>query len=126
MRTGKYLLPLLLAAATTLCAADKAPLRMGAYYGSIPAKIDFDRRDGYPLHYGVWAGNLYLYKQKKEIQEWVGEMKTKMIKEALSDAKAYAKEHGYRYFAVDNMHFQVLHTENRVELYFDGNAVAWK
>jgi len=101
-------------------------VRMGAYIGQLPAKIDFDRRDGYPLHYGTWAGNVYLYKQNKEVQEWVGEMKTKMIKEALSASKSYAESNGYRYFAVDNIHFQVVHTDNAIELYFDGNVVVWK
>ncbi|WP_457596680.1 hypothetical protein [Hydrogenimonas sp.] len=102
------------------------PLRMGAYYGALPAQIDFDDRDGYPLHYGTWAGNVYLYKKKQEVNEWVGEMKTTMIKEALADAKAYAQKNGYKYFAVDQMRFQVVHTDNVVELYFDGNAVVWK
>jgi hypothetical protein len=111
-------------AATMAMAGDV--YRMGAYYGPLPAQIDFDKRDGYPLHYGTWAGNVYLYKQKQEVNEWVGEMKSKMIKEALSDAKAYAKKNGFKYFAVDNMRFQVVHTENVVELYFDGNAVVWK
>ncbi|OQX72488.1 MAG: hypothetical protein B6D59_08330 [Campylobacteraceae bacterium 4484_4] len=101
-------------------------VRMGAYIGQLPAKIDFGRRDGYPLHYGTWAGNVYLYKQNKEVQEWVGEMKTKMIKEALSASKSYAESNGYRYFAVDNIHFQVVHTDNAIELYFDGNVVVWK
>ncbi|WP_456451510.1 hypothetical protein [Hydrogenimonas sp.] len=113
-----------LLAATMAMAGE--PLRMGAYYGPVPAKIAFDDRDGYPLHYATWAGNVYLYKQNKEVNEWVNETKTTMIKEALADAKAYAKKNGYKYFAVDNMRFQVVHTENVVELYFDGNAVVWK
>jgi hypothetical protein len=115
--------------ALILCTAALAAgevYRMGAYFGPLPAKIDFDKRDGYPLHYATWAGNVYLYKQDKEINEWVGENKTRMIKEALSDAKAYAEKNGYRYFAVDNMRFQVVHTENVVELYFDSNVVVWK
>ena len=116
---------LALALTATFAMSDDV-FRMGAYYGSLPAQVDFDKRDGYPLHYGTWAGNVYLYKQKQEVNEWVGEMKTKMIKEALSDAQAYARKNGYKYFAVDNMRFQVVHTENVVELYFDGNAVVWK
>ena len=126
MKRVRWTLPLLIAAAVTATAGKKEAIRMGAYFGSIPAKIDFDRRDGYPLHFGTWAGNLYLYKQKQEIQEWVGETKSKIIKEALAAARKFAEENGYRYYAVDNMHFQVLHTENRIELYFDGNAVVWK
>ena len=101
-------------------------LRMGAYYGPLPAPVDFERRDGYPLHYATWAGNLYLAKRQMDVDEWVGKMKTKMIKEALADAKAYAKKNGYTYYAVDNMRFQVVHTQEMVELYFDGNAVVWK
>lgn len=126
MSTMRWMVPLLMVAAVTATAGKKEALRMGAYFGSIPANIDFDKRDGYPLHYGTWAGNVYLFKQKQEIQEWVGETKSQIIKEALAAAKKFAEENGYRYFAVDNMHFQVVHTDNRIELYFDGNAVAWK
>ncbi len=102
------------------------PVQMGGYIGSIPANIDFDRRDGYPIHYGMWAGHVYLFKNKIDIADWVGDAKTKMIKEGLKTAKTYAKKRGYKYFAVDNIRFQVVEAENRVELYFDGNVVVWK
>ncbi len=99
---------------------------MGAFIGQLPANIDLSRRNGFPLSYGTWAGNLYLYKNKLEIQEWINKQKIDMIKAALNEAKEYAKSQDHKYFAIDNITFQIIHTENKVELFFDCNIIAWR
>jgi len=107
-------------------AKDLEPIQMGAFIGQLPLKVDRSKSNGYPLHYGTWAGNLFLYKKKLEIQEWVNQNKTTMIKAALKEAKKYAQSNTYKYFAIDNITFQIIQTKNQAELFFDCNIIAWK
>jgi len=115
-----------LTSAVSANAKDFVPIQMGAFIGQLPLKVDRSKSNGYPEHFGAWAGNLYLYKHKLEIQEWVNKNKTSMIKAALKNAKEYAKSNAYKYFAIDNITFQIIHTENKAELFFDCNIIAWK
>jgi len=124
--TTVLVLLVIIGSPATSVAKSPEPIQMGAYIGTIPNNIDLSRRNGYPIHYGTWAGNLYLYKNKLEIQEWVNTNKGNMIKKALNSAKVYAKSEGYKYFAIDNITFQIIHTDNQAELFFDCNIIAWK
>lgn len=101
------------------------PISVGAYFGSAPISADFTGRNHYPQSYAMWAGVVWLYKNKKDASDWVLETKAGMINRAMNEAKELALKNGNRYYAVENMHFQVVHTENVVTLYLDCNVIAW-
>jgi hypothetical protein len=114
-----------LAVPRCILADSDRPVQMGSYIGALPLNIPLAKRNGFPMHYGTWAGNLYLYQNKLEIQQWVFNQKQSMIKAALGDAKEYAIKNKFKFYAVDNITFQVLHTESKAELFMDCNIIVW-
>lgn len=73
----------------------------------------------------MWAGIVWLYKNKKDASDWVLETKAGMINRAMNEAKELSIKNGNLYYAVENMQFQVVHTENFVTVYLDCNVIAW-
>lgn len=123
---------LILAFVATTCFAQGAPgtiqnnpIRAGAFYGTLPFQININSREGYPTFYSASAGSLYLRNKKISELDWVGNEKTNMIKAALKEAKDYATKNNDKYYAVDNMHFQIVSDQNKVSIYFDCNVIAW-
>lgn len=109
----------------TVAVASEAK-HMGAYLGSIPIEISFSNRNGYPLHYGTWTTNMFLYKNKIEFQTWIDNEKNKLVNKALTNAKKYAETKGYKFFAIDHINYHIIHNETKIELYIDCNLIVWQ
>lgn len=106
-------------------AGNSEPVQRGAFLGQLPINIDRSKSNGFPQNFVSWAGNAYLFDKKIKVNTWVSQEKDSMIFLGLKRAKEYAKSEGYKYFAIDNITFQVVHTDSKVELFFDCNVIAW-
>ena len=114
---------ILLGAALAVCLFAGEPVQYGAYYGDL--KISIKNYSNYPSSNASSAGNLYLYKQKKNDVDYIVETKNSHIKAGLSEAKEYAKKNKNKYFAIDNVTHQVIATENKVIVLTNYNVLSF-
>ncbi len=115
----KILFIMLLAA--TLFAAE--PLQYGAYYGDI--KVKMKDYNSYPGNNASSAGNVYLFKQKKNDIDYIFESKQSHINAGLKEAKELAIKNKNRYFAIDNVNHEVIITDNQVYVLTNYNVLSF-
>jgi len=108
-------------AASCLFAGE--PQQYGAYYGDIKVKVN--NYNSYAENDVSSAGNLYLYKQKKDTVNYIYETKVKHITSGLKTAKKFAIKKGSKYFAIDNVTHQVIITDNQVVVMTHYNVLAF-
>jgi len=99
------------------------PLQYGAYYGNIKEKIS--NYNSYTENDVSSAGNVYLYKQKKETVNYIYETKIQHITSGLKAAKEFAILKKLKYFAIDNVTHQVVISENKVVVMTNYNVLAF-
>jgi len=99
------------------------PLQYGAYYGNIKENIKI--YSSYTENDVSSAGNLYLYKQKKDTVNYIYETKIQHITSGLKAAKEFAIKKKAKYFAIDNVTHQVIITENKVVVMTNYNVLAF-
>jgi len=124
MQTQRNLMKKLLALlfiTLTLYAAE--PVQYGAYYGDIKVKIN--NYNTYSENDVSSAGKVYLYKQKKEMVNYIYETKIAHIKSGLEAAKELAIKNKNAYFAIDNLTHQVVISENSVVVMSNYNVLAF-
>jgi hypothetical protein len=107
--------------AITLFAAE--PIQYGAYYGDVKEKMS--NINNYPDNDVSSAGNVYLYKQKIDLVNYIYDTKIKHIKSGLKSAKSNAIKNKAKYFAIDNVTHQVIITENKVVITTDYNVLSF-
>tara|TARA_R110002033_G_scaffold9973_2_gene32840 strand:- start:1200 stop:1553 length:354 start_codon:yes stop_codon:yes gene_type:complete len=95
----------------------------GAYYGDIKEKIT--NFNNYPEHGVSSAGKVYLYKNKINSVDYIYNTKVEHINEAIKRAKEFAKEKKYKYYAVDNIHHQIIIDDNTITVMTDYNVLAF-
>ena len=105
----------------SLFASD--PIQYGAYYGDI--KIKMNNYNNYPENDVSSAGNVYLYKQKKDTVNYIYETKVKHITSGLKAAKEFAIEKKAKYFAIDNITHEVILGENKVVVMTNYNVLTF-
>ena len=105
--------------------ASEGPYSVGAYYGNIKLKIKDLALYSYPSNSYAYAGKLYLYKNKKDIADYITEKKIALIASALDEAKKFAKEKHKKFYAIDNIKFDIKLTDNIVYVFVDYNVLAF-
>ncbi len=113
----------LLVAFMAVCIFAGEPIQYGAYYGNIKDKIK--NYYSYTENDVSSAGMLYLYKQKKNIVDYIYETKIDHIKRGLEEAKQFAIKKKSKFFAIDNVKHQVIVNENQVIIMTDYNILAF-
>lgn len=99
------------------------PMQSGAYFGSIPSR-QTDKIIYQAAYFtSAWADNEFI--EKQGFNDWVFKAKKDLIDSALNQAKIDVTKSKLTHYAIDNMRFQVVHTNARVEIFFDCNLIGW-
>ncbi|EKO3379629.1 hypothetical protein ACEQ7L_000773 [Vibrio fluvialis] len=101
------------------------PSFSGVFYSDYPGGLSDKSWTGYPSHNASYAGNGYLFQKNTDSVNYVSNQKNLFIKNAREEAKEFAVSNKKNSYAVLNMSFQVVRTENTTELYTDYYVVAW-
>lgn len=110
---------ILLAVSVMLFAAE--PVWYGAAFGNYQGSLNNWKK--VPYNTFKWAGKIYLFKQDKDEAQWAVDTKQELMLEAKAFALKLAKEGKAQKYAVDNLRFQVVETENRITVYLDCNCI---
>jgi hypothetical protein len=76
-----------------------------------------------PYNTFKWAGKVYLFKQDKDEAQWAVDTKRDLALEAKAYAAQMAKQEKAGKYALDNLRYQVIETENRITVYLDCNCI---
>ncbi|ENB2049766.1 hypothetical protein D2H34_001168 [Vibrio fluvialis] len=101
------------------------PSFSGVFYSDYPGGLSDKSWAGYPSHNASYAGDVYLFQKNTDSVNYVSNQKNLFIKNAREEAKEFAVSNKKNSYAVVNMSFQVVRTENTTELYADYYVVAW-
>ena len=113
----------LLIALIVLSVYAEEPQQYGAYYGNI--KVTINNYNSYSENDVSSAGNVYLYKQNKDMVDYIYETKLQHIKNGLAAAKKYAVKNKSKYFAIDHVTNEVSITENKVVVMTNYNVLSF-
>jgi len=103
----------------------EGPYFDGAYFGNVKTNITDKYFYSYTSSAYSYAGKLYLYENKLNVAEYILNKKDKLIAKAIKEAEKYAKEKHKKFYAVDNIKFDIKITEDIVYLFMDYNVVVY-
>ncbi len=101
------------------------PSFSGAFFSDYPGGVSDKNWIGTMGNKAFSAGNLYLYQNKISSINYITNQKSSTLTQAIEEAKKFAISHGKNFYAVTNLAFQIIQTENTVELYSDYYILAW-
>ena len=101
------------------------PIFLGVFLGEYPGGLTDKSWIGYPSHNASSAGSLYLYNNESNSVKYITAQKNLFIKQARKEAKELAVSENKRQFAIQNLSFQIVKTEQSTELYADYYVLAW-
>ena len=93
--------------------------------GEIPYNLSESDWIGYPRFGTFAAGNVYLHQNNMNSSEYINKIKTDFYLTAKKEAMDFATKNNRKSCAVTNIRFQVLTTENSIQMFTDYFVVVW-